>query len=166
MDVMRPMTDREIRSAFVNCSKGAAKRIPVPRDLDDRPWDDLDFLGWRDAGAPDRAYLVTRDEDRARGIVLRSAPPAAWQVRRSMCSVCLTAPSAGVSLMVAPRAGRAGQDGNSVGTYLCADLNCSLYIRGLKDAGPSARLPEVITVEERIARTVTNLESFLARVHR
>lgn len=39
--------------------QGEAKRLATPRDLDLRPWDDLDFLGWRDPGAPDRSYLVT-----------------------------------------------------------------------------------------------------------
>ena len=56
---MRPLTEQDIRSSFVNCSKGEAKRLAIPRDLTERPWDDLDFLGWRDPGAPDRSYLVT-----------------------------------------------------------------------------------------------------------
>ena len=41
----------------------------------------------------------------------------------------------GVSLMVAPRAGRAGQQGNSVGTYICSDLTCSLVVRGKVQTG-------------------------------
>ncbi|TGN78537.1 FBP domain-containing protein, partial [Streptomyces griseoluteus] len=49
---MRPLTEQDIRASFVNCSKGDAKRLAVPRDLAERPWDDLDFLGWRDPGAP------------------------------------------------------------------------------------------------------------------
>ena len=57
---MEPLTEQEIRAAFVNCTKGETQRLSVPRDLADRPWDDLDYLGWRDPQAPDRAYLVTR----------------------------------------------------------------------------------------------------------
>jgi len=34
-----------------------------------------------------------------------------------------------VSLFVAPKAGEAGKRGNTVGTYLCADLACSTLIR-------------------------------------
>jgi len=45
--VVEPLTEQEIRAAFVNCSKGEAKRLHVPRDLAAQPWDDLDFLGWR-----------------------------------------------------------------------------------------------------------------------
>ncbi|MFC6930320.1 FBP domain-containing protein [Actinomadura yumaensis] len=51
---MRPITESDIRRSFANCSKGEAKRLTVPKDLDERPWGDLDFLGWRDPGAPER----------------------------------------------------------------------------------------------------------------
>ncbi|SCG05681.1 hypothetical protein GA0115255_1205514 [Streptomyces sp. Ncost-T6T-2b] len=30
MDLMKPLTEREIRSAFVNCTKGEAKRLVRP----------------------------------------------------------------------------------------------------------------------------------------
>ncbi|WP_189309099.1 FBP domain-containing protein [Streptomyces brasiliensis] len=161
---MKPLTEQEIRAAFVNCTKGEAKRLFVPRDLADRPWDDLDFLGWRDPQAPDRAYLVTAGDAGARGVVLRSSGAASWQTRRSMCSMCLTVHTGGVSLMVAPKAGRAGQQGNSVGAYMCSDLACSLYVRGKKDADVGARLPESLTPAEKILRTVANVDAFLAKV--
>ncbi|XTZ17282.1 FBP domain-containing protein [Micromonospora echinospora] len=66
--------------------------------------------------------------------------------------------------MVAPKAGKAGQQGNSVGTYLCADLACSLYVRGKKDAGAGARLHESLTLKEKVERTVANLTAFVGRV--
>ncbi len=158
---MRPLSEREIRASFVNCSKGEAKRLAVPRDLAEQPWDDLDFLGWRDPAAPQRAYLVTETV----GVALRRATPPAGQARRSMCAVCLTTHSGdGVSLMTARKAGREGQLGNSVGTYLCTDLACSLYLRGKKQAGPGARPPESLTLDEQIARTMATLTAFLAKV--
>ncbi|GAA5023101.1 hypothetical protein GCM10025734_79950 [Kitasatospora paranensis] len=76
----------------------------------------------------------------------------------------MTTHTGGVSLMVAPKAGRAGQQGNSVGLYLCSDLSCSLYVRGIKDAGAGARLHETITPEEKIQRTVANIAAFVAKV--
>ncbi|WP_055535911.1 FBP domain-containing protein [Streptomyces graminilatus] len=161
---MKPLTEQEIRAAFVNCTKGEAKRLSVPRDLADRPWDDLDFLGWRDPQAPDRAYLVAELDGRTTALVMRGSAPAFGQTRRSMCTLCLTAHTGGVSLMVAPRAGKAGQQGNSVGAYLCDDLCCSLYVRGKKDAGAGARLHETITLEEKILRTVGNVAAFIAKV--
>ncbi|WP_345617595.1 FBP domain-containing protein [Streptomyces ziwulingensis] len=161
---MNPLTEPEIRAAFINRTKGEAGRLHVPRDLADRPWADLDYLGWRDPQAPDRAYLVAELDGRAIGVALRSSASAPGQARRSMCSMCLTTHTGGVSLLVAPRAGKAGRQGNSVGAYLCSDLACSLYVRGLKDAGPGARLPESLTLEEKIERTVTHLAGFVAKV--
>lgn len=161
---MKPLTEREIRTAFVNCTKGEAKRLFVPRDLADRPWDDLDFLGWRDPRAPDRAYLATVLDGRPKALALRCPGSAPWQTRRGMCSICLTGHTGGVSLMVAPKAGKAGQQGNSVGTYMCSDLSCSLYVRGRKDTGAGARVHESITLEEKIRRTEANLAAFIAKV--
>ncbi|WFE28508.1 FBP domain-containing protein [Solwaraspora sp. WMMD791] len=161
---MTPLSEREIRAAFVNCTKGETKRLHVPRDLAGRPWPELDFLGWRDPQSPERAYLVTELGQRPVAVALRCPTPSTTQRRRSMCSICLTAPVSGVSLMVAAKAGRSGQAGNSVGTYLCSDLSCSLYVRGRKDAGAGARLHESLTLEEKVARTVANVAAFIAKV--
>ncbi|MFJ5720962.1 FBP domain-containing protein [Streptomyces sp. NPDC093149] len=161
---MKPLTEQEIRSAFVNCTKGEAKRLSVPRDLAERPWADLDFLGWRDPQAPDRAYLAIELDGRPVALALRSPGPGSWQLRRSMCSMCLTTHTGGVSLMVAAKAGKAGQQGNSVGAYICSDLACSLYVRGKKNAGAGARLHESLTLEEKIRRTVANLAVFITKI--
>ncbi len=161
---MKPLTEQDIRASFVNCTKGEAKRLSVPRDLAERPWDDLDYLGWRDPQAPDRGYLVVELDGRPHGLALRCSSAAWGRQRRSMCSMCLTTHSGGVSLMVAPKAGKAGKQGNSVGAYICADLDCSLYVRGKKDAGIGARLHETLTVEEKIERTVLNVAAFVAKV--
>ncbi|WP_326758763.1 FBP domain-containing protein [Streptomyces phaeochromogenes] len=161
---MKPLTEQEIRTAFVNCTKGESKRLSVPRDLAERPWGELDFLGWRDPQAPDRAYLATELDGRPVALALRGAGGASWQTRRSMCSICLTTHTGGVSLLVAAKAGKAGQQGNSVGAYMCSDLACPLYVRGMKDAGVGARLPESLTLEEKIERTVANLGAFIAKV--
>ena len=71
----------------------------------------------------------------------------------------------GVSLMVAPRAGKAGKQGHSVGTNICADLACSLYLRGKLQTGTPG-MHETLTVDQRVERLVGNLESFIARVTR
>jgi hypothetical protein len=163
---MRPVTEREIRTSFVNCSKGEAKRLTVPKDLADRPWDDLDFLGWRDPSAPDRAYLVAESDDGLVGVTLRRATPPSG-ARKSMCALCLTTHSGdGVSLMTARKAGKTGQQGNSVGSYLCADLACSLYLRGKKDTEPGARAHDSLPLDQQVTRTRTNLAAFLDRVTR
>ena len=164
LPTVQPLTEQEIRAAFVNCSKGEAKRLNVPHDLASRPWDDLDFLGWRDPQAPERAYLVARAGGRPVAIRLRCPAPSHGQRRSTMCSICMTTHAGGVSLMVAALSGSAGQQGNSVGTYICSDLDCSLYTRGKKVTASSTRLPEPLSLEEKIERNVANLGAFIAKV--
>ncbi|WUL69397.1 FBP domain-containing protein [Amycolatopsis sp. NBC_00345] len=82
----------------------------MPRDLATWPWGDLDFLGRRDPAVPDRAYLVTESGDELVGITMRRATPPAGTPRS--------------------KAGKAGQQGNSVGSCFCTDLACSRYLRG------------------------------------
>ncbi|MFD3501342.1 FBP domain-containing protein [Streptomyces sp. NPDC058678] len=162
---MNPLTEHDIRNSFVNCSKGEAKRLPLPRDLDQRPWDDLDFVGWRDPGAPDRSYLVTEREGRPVGVTLRFPSSKRGFLHRSMCSLCLTThPGGGVSLMTARKAGPAGREGNSVGLYMCTDLACSLYLRGKKALESGSRFEESLTLEEQIVRTRSNLTAFLDKL--
>jgi hypothetical protein len=162
---MKPLTEHDIRASFVNSTKGEAKRMHVPKDLSDRSWDDLDFLGWRDPAAPDRSYLVVELDGRLVGIALRRATKAG-RVRKTMCSWCLTAhPGDGVSLMTARKAGKSGQLGNSVGIFVCADLQCSLYLRGKKSAGPGSRFHESITQEEQAERMISGISAFLGRVN-
>ncbi|MFJ7966297.1 FBP domain-containing protein [Streptomyces sp. NPDC096324] len=162
---MRPLTEQDIRTSFVNCSRGEAKRLVTPRDLDERPWDELDFLGWRDPGAPDRGFLVTERDGGLVGVTLRLPSSRRGLLRRSMCSLCLTThPVDGVSLMTARKAGAAGREGNSVGIYICADLACSLYVRGKKALPSGSRFEETLTTEQQIARTVGHLSAFLAKL--
>jgi hypothetical protein len=161
---MRAVTEKEIRGSFVNCSKGEATRLALPRDLGTRPWEDLDFLGWRDHTAHERAYLVIERDEGLVGVAFR-LPSVRTGLRRSMCSVCLTThPGQGVTLMAAPRAGKAGREGNTVGLHMCADFACSLYVRGKKAPETGGRFEESLTVDEQIERATTNLAGFLDRV--
>ncbi|MGX1563545.1 FBP domain-containing protein [Streptomyces sp. NPDC055506] len=163
---MKPLTEQDIRTSFINCSKGEAKRLAVPRDLGERPWGDLDFLGWRDPGAPDRSYLVTEREGRLVGVTMRFQPAQRGPLQRSMCSLCLTThPRGGVSLMTARKAGAAGREGNSVGVYMCTDLACSLYVRGKKVPESGSRLEESLTLAEQIDRTTDGLAAFLDKLY-
>lgn len=162
---MKAVTEQDIRTSFVNCSKGEAGRLPLPRDLGELPWDDLDFLGWRDLSAPGRSYIVTEHEGRLTGISLRFPSQQRGFLHRSMCSLCLTThPGSGVSLQTARKAGPAGREGNSVGLYMCTDLACSLYVRGKKAVASGARFKESLTVEEQIDRTRTNLSAYVAKL--
>jgi len=163
---MNPLTERDIRGCFVNCSKGEAQRAGLPRDLAEQPWDDLDFLGWRDPGAPERAYLVARHGGRLVGVALRATSGGGrGSTNRGMCSICLTTrPGGDVALMTARRTGDAGRLGNTVGHYLCTDLACSLFVRGKRRTAKAGDLDETLTVEDKIVRTQANLAAFLDKV--
>ncbi|MEO3782673.1 FBP domain-containing protein [Actinocorallia sp. B10E7] len=155
---MRALTEGEIRASFINCTKGEARRLPVPRGLAERPWDDLDFLGWRDLDAPERAYLVAEHGGRLVGVALRLTATHRG-MRRSMCSLCLTTHTGdGVALMTARRP---GTDGDSVGGYFCTDLACSLHIRTHRKPSPDDPYRDPVTVEQKIDYTTGKLKAFL-----
>lgn len=157
---MPPLTADEIRRCFVNLSKSKAKALRVPKEP---AWNELDFLGWRDPKAPNRGYLVMpRDGAEPVGIALSTAATGAPRRGSALCDLCHSAHLVtDVALFAAPRAGAAGRDGNTVGTYICADLACSLYVRGLKEL----ELPQGETAgpEERARRLRDRLDSFVNR---
>ena len=165
---MEPISEAEIRRSFLNCSKGEATRVRLPADFAGTPWADLDFYGWIDPGAPQRAAIAVPGPDGVRSLMLRRADRSAAgsASRSSMCQVCLTShASGGVSLFTAARAGASGRKGNSLGEYLCSDLACSLYLRGKRQPrGRLVRHEETLSLKERIDRAMTNLDGFVKRV--
>ncbi|MEU6398190.1 MULTISPECIES: FBP domain-containing protein [Streptomyces] len=164
---MEPLTEKQIRASFVNCTKGEAARMRLPLDFAELPWEELDFLGWVDPGAPLRAHLVLPRDEGPLGISLRVPSVGRTSaVKSSLCQICLTGhASSGVTLLAAPLAGARGREGNTVGTYICADLACSLYVRGKRQPKLRAgRQEESLTLDERLARMEGNLNGFVSRV--
>jgi hypothetical protein len=120
------LTEAAIRRSMVNCSRSEAAAMTPPRDLDYLDWASLDVLGWRDAKAELRGYLLQEQDDGVVGIALRAADTKMSARRSAMCLLCHEVQSAGsVSLFTARRVGAAGRNGNTVGTYMCADLDCA-----------------------------------------
>ncbi len=160
------MTEQQVRRSFVNCSKGEANTATLPRDLADQPWDGLEVLGWRDPKAPLRGYLVVQREGRPVGITLRAAESRMSARRSVMCLLCRSTHSGdAVSLFTARRAGEAGRNGNTVGTYVCADLACAARAR--TDIPPWLRDRDPVEVgEERVAELRARVEEFLDAVLR
>ncbi|HWM32876.1 MAG TPA: FBP domain-containing protein [Pseudolysinimonas sp.] len=125
---MRPLTESEIRGCIVNAAPGEAERMPMP-GLHEVVWEDREYLGWRDPSAPQRGYLVAWHGAEPVGIVLRAAGTR-LQAGAAICSLCNTPqPGNQVTMFSAALAGEKGKRGDSVGTYICADLSCSLLIR-------------------------------------
>lgn len=48
---------------------------------------------------------------------------------------------------------------------MCADLACSLYLRGKKVPESGSRFEESLTTEEQIARAGGNLNAFVDRLY-
>jgi hypothetical protein len=70
-----------------------------------------------------------------------------------------------VSLLTAHKAGESGRRGNSVGTYMCTDLACSLYARGKKRPALGSRYREDLSPEEKIQRVRDNMTAFIGRLY-
>jgi FBP C-terminal treble-clef zinc-finger len=160
---VQALSESEIRGSFVNCSRGVAKTAALPAAFRDLDWSVLEFLGWRDPKAPTRGYIVVPHADRLLGIALRAPNSTTGRVGSGLCNLCHSARAADeILLFVAPRAGAAGRRGNTVGTYICADLACSLYARGvLKLTGLQ---PENLPPDQRVERLHERLGGFVGRV--
>ena len=126
---MRELTADQIRASMVNASEAEIERMPLP-GLHETVWADREYLGWRDPAGSPRGYIVHWVDDRPVGILVRAASTALRPGIGAMSSLCHTPqPSTQVVMFSAPRGGEAGRDGNSIGTYICADLACSIMIR-------------------------------------
>lgn len=159
---MRSLTIPEIRDSMVNATEAEIARMPMP-GLHEMVWEDREYLGWRDPSAAQRGYLVYWRDDRPVGLVLRAATTP-LRAGAAICSLCSTGqPGGQVTLFSAPRAGEAGRRGDSVGTYICADLSCSLLIRisprYYEQIGGAAEV-----LARKSHRLETRLDAFVSRV--
>ena len=109
---VRPIPEPQLRRSFVNCSRGEANGMTLPRML------------------------------------------------------CQTTQSGSdVSLFTARRAGETGRQGNTVGTYMCADLGCAARARTEIPPWLRERDPEEVAAE-RTAELEQRVHGFLDAVLR
>jgi len=156
---MKELTESEIRSCFVNATKGEIDRMPLP-GLHEVMWDSREYLGWRDPGAPLRGYLVHWLGERPIGVILRASEIGLRHGISAMCALCRTPqPSDQVTMFSAPKAGESGRNGNSVGTYICDDLACSIIIRILPAPHPMQPNPDEV-LAKRTAGLVERVQNF------
>ena len=163
---MHALTEQQVRRSFVNCSRGEAKGLSLPKGFDSFDWSELGLLGWRDPKAPLRGYLVIEAEGAPVGIALRAAETRMSSRTAAMCLLCQTAqPGDSVSLFTAKRVGEAGRNGNTVGTYVCADLGCSQRVRTEIPPWLQDRDPDEV-IEERTLELQERVAGFLESVRR
>jgi FBP C-terminal treble-clef zinc-finger len=158
---MRSLTEDEIRTSFANADENELRVLSLPPDFVLIDWDHLDFFAWRDPRARGRGYVVAELDGEPVGVVLRSAEGSS-RAGAAFCNVCRTMqPADQVTLFSARKAGTAGAHGDSVGTYICADLSCHENVRLAAPLAPN----EVRTsVDTRIDGTRHRMESFVGRV--
>lgn len=126
---MHPMSEPDVRAAFVNASRRETSELQLPDWFGDADWASLDYLGWRDAKLPRRAYVVVPTLlGEPVGILLTAASAAPRT--RALCSWCrdVRLPN-DVVMYVAKRAGPAGRKGDTVGTLVCESFECSRNVR-------------------------------------
>ena len=160
---MKQLTESEIRAAFVNATKGEIERMPMP-GLHEVIWDSREFLGWRDSGSPLRGYLVHWLGERPVGVILRASEVGLRPGISAMCALCRTPqPSGQVTMFSAPKAGESGRNGNSVGTYICDDLACSIIIRIMPAPHPMQPSPDEV-LASRSKGLTERVQNFTASV--
>lgn len=158
---MHPMTESDIRESFANATPDELRLVALPDEVVLVDWDHLDFFAWRDPRTRGRAYVVAEIDGEPHGIVLRAAEGTS-RARSAMCNVCHTLqPADQVTLFTARKAGEAGEHGDSIGTYICADLSCHENVRLALPLAPSEMRA---SVDRRIDGTRERAESFVARV--
>lgn len=160
--VMHELSETTIRKSFVNCSKGEAKRLNLPT-LREVKWEDQIFLSWLDHKSPLKGCLVVEHEGEVQAVLLQKAK--AQSKAAQMCQFCMTLhPGSGISMYTAARPGESGRRGNTIGTYLCANLACTDYVLGKKKSVGIRQMEETLTLEEKIERTKSNALGFIARL--
>lgn len=160
---MRPAEKDAIAACFVNMTEAELHAMSLP-GLHETLWEEREFLGWRDVNHNTRGYLVFWVGSELRGLMVRAAETAMPAGRSAVCVLCHTQqPAPQVSLFVAPKAGPEGARGNTVGTYLCADLNCSTIIRMIPEV-PGVTPEQRDPVASRAGGMLQRLEKFSLRV--
>jgi FBP C-terminal treble-clef zinc-finger len=160
---LQPLTEAQIRASFVNASNEAVERMPLP-GLHETVWDDREYLGWRDPTLAQRGYIVYWREGKPFGIILRSASSSVSRGISAMCSLCRThQPGNQVSLFTVPKAGQAGRDGNTIGTYICSDLACSTIIRIVPPPSDLQPRPTEV-VSNRTSGLLARLDNFTSEL--
>ena len=124
---MFSFTEAQLRASFLNVSQRERQNIVLP-ELGGIRWDDLDYLGWRDRKQPQLGFVVVDLDGAAAGVLLRQAERSPRT--RAQCSWCedVQLPN-DVVFFSAKRAGAAGRDGNTLGTLVCANFECSANVR-------------------------------------
>lgn len=127
--LMLELTEKIIRSSFVNASRKEVSVAGVPDQLEQIDWEAHDYFGWHDPKFARRAYVILPNlEGEPVGILLRQTDGS--PLRRQICEWCRDPRMRNeVVFFNARRTGDSGRRGNSVSTLICRDFECSANVR-------------------------------------
>jgi len=158
---MQALDEARIRASFLNVSRRERGDAILP-DLSIVPWERLDYLGWRDPKQPLLGYVVADLDGGPVGVLLRQAErtPRA----RAQCSWCedVQLPN-DVVFFAARRAGAAGRKGDTLGTLVCANFECSTNVRRTPPLAYEG-FDRAAEIERRIASLRQRVSDFTDRV--
>lgn len=163
---MQRLDKSDIQRALVNVTKSERTAVTFDAGFVDVPWDVLDFYGWRDPRKPHRGYLVRVRDDGPVAVAVQTSASTAANARKAMCSLCRAVDAANsIALFAARRTGPEGRKGDTVGTYICAGLDCSAQLRV-----PTPKIGRTIIgasdadTDGLVAEMLARLDGFLASV--
>ncbi|QAY61206.1 FBP domain-containing protein [Microbacterium protaetiae] len=153
---MHALTEKDLRASFVNASQRERNSLTLPHDFDETDWATIDFLGWRDAKFALQGYIVVPVDGQPVGILMRESDQRSRT--RPQCSWCedVTLPN-DVVFFSAKRSGRAGRNGDTVGTLVCAHFECPRNVRKLPPLAypgydrEAARERRIVALRENVA---------------
>jgi len=148
---MKPLTKEKILFSFPPKER---RKVKIP-NLEKVDWENLDFLGWVHPSGHLGYIVYEFPNGLIRGIVLERSPVALGRGAR-MCSLCYTINTASQIRLFTYRIPGTNI---TIGNYFCADLQCSLYIRKIKEP-ILAQMQESLTISQKAERCKKNLEEF------
>ncbi|TYQ09926.1 UNVERIFIED_ORG: treble-clef zinc-finger protein [Gordonia westfalica J30] len=159
---MHALTESEIRRSFVNATVRERKSLVLPPDFKELNWERMDFVGWRDPKQPMVGYVVIPTDDEPVGIMLRLG--GRQPRKRPLCSFCedVLLPN-DVAFFSAKLAGAAGRKGDTVGTLICSNFECSKNVRMKPPPVFGGHDPEALR-QQRIESLQLRLNGFATRV--
>lgn len=154
---MNPLTEQDIRSSFANASRRERTQAILP-DLNRIAWESTDVLGWHDAKKPSLSYVVLPLDDRPVGLLLRSSDRSGRARRAAVCTWCEdVVETDDVSMYVARKAGAAGRRGDTLGTLICSEFDCSRHVRR-KPTAVEAHSDDPLVLEAFVERRIQGLQ--------
>jgi hypothetical protein len=150
---MQPLAHAAIIAAY---RRSERKLVSPPPDPD---WASLDYLSWLHKSGH-LGFVVAETPTGLAGLALERRVIRSPKPRRFMCDLCCTLHEQGdIASFTRWNRGKT----RSRSHLICADLGCSLYVRGLRESG-CAQMSETIDLVAKIDRLAGNVATFVANM--